>query len=210
VKRINEMKISGALDFNVDMGSLLSQAQLDKVTQHVADAVSKGATILTGGRGRPDIGPFFYEPTLLANVKPGMELYSEETFGPVLSIYRFNTVEEAIQAANDSAFGLNASVWTRNTRQGQQIARQIQAGTVNVNEAFAATWGSVDAPMGGMKASGIGRRHGSEGILKYTESQTIATQSVMPIGPFGILPPRRYAVVMTWILKLMKSLPFLR
>ena len=210
VERTRTMKISAALDFDVDMGTLLSQSQLDKVTRHMADAVSKGAIVLTGGKHRPDLGPYFYEPTLLTGVKPGMELYAEETFGPVVSIYRFDTVDEAIRAANDSKYGLNASIWTRDIRLGQRIARQVQTGTVNINDAYIAAWGSVDAPMGGMKASGIGSRHGREGILKYTESQTVATQSVMPIAPFGILTPPRYAAVLTWILKRMKNFPFLR
>jgi succinate-semialdehyde dehydrogenase/glutarate-semialdehyde dehydrogenase len=210
VKRVKEMRISPDLDFDVDMGSLLSQAQLDKVTQHVADAVAKGATVLTGGKARPDLGPYFFEPTLLTGATPEMTLFAEETFGPVLSIYRFDSPEDAVRAANDSAYGLNASIWTRNVRQGRQIARQVQAGTVNINDGFAAAWGSVDAPMGGLKASGIGRRHGAEGILKYTESQTVATQYLMPIGPFGFLTPSRYAAVMTRILKAMKDIPFLR
>jgi succinate-semialdehyde dehydrogenase/glutarate-semialdehyde dehydrogenase len=150
------MKISSALDFDVDMGTLISQSQLDKVNRHMADAVSKGVTVLTGGKARPDLGPFFFEPTLLTGSNPNMDLYAEETFGPVVSIYRFDKVDEAIQAANASTYGLNSSVWTRNLRLGQQIARQIQTGTVNINDAYAAAWGSVDAPMGGMKDSGIG------------------------------------------------------
>jgi succinate-semialdehyde dehydrogenase/glutarate-semialdehyde dehydrogenase len=210
VKRTQEMKISSALDFDVDMGTLISQDQLDKVKRHMADAVSKGVTVLTGGKARPDLGPYFYEPTLLTGSKPDMDLYAEETFGPVVSIYRFDKVDEAIQAANASTYGLNSSVWTRNLRLGQQIARQIQTGTVNINDPYAAAWGSVDAPMGGMKASGIGSRHGREGILKFTDSQTIATQSVLPIAPFGLLTPQRYSAVMSWLLKQMKNIPFLR
>jgi len=128
----------------------------------------------------------------------------------VLCIYRFRDIAQAIQAANASAYGLNASIWTRNIRLGQQIARQIQTGTVNINDGFSASWGSVDAPMGGMKASGISRRHGAEGILKYTESQTVAVQSVIPFGPFGILTPGRYVSLMSSVLKLMKKIPFLR
>ena len=166
--------------------------------------------MLTGGKALPELGPYFFEPTLLTNVKPNMELFSDETFGPVVAIYRFETVEEVIHLANDSVYGLNACVWTRNTRLGGQIARRIEAGTVNVNEGYAAAWGSVDSPMGGMKDSGLGRRHGKEGILKYTEAQTVSTQRGILIGPSGRLTPQRYAAVMTWLLKLMKSIPYLR
>ncbi len=207
VRQVKEMKLSTAMDFSVDMGSLISQDQLDKVTRHVEDALRKGATLLTGGKARPDIGPFFFEPTIMTNITSEMALYGEETFGPVLSIYRFEQVEQAIQMANASPYGLNSSVWTRDVRRGQQIASQLQTGTSNVNEALNASWGSVDSPMGGMKASGLGRRHGKEGMLKYTETQTVATQSLMLIGPNSFLPPERYARVMTVILKLMKTIP---
>ena len=210
VRRVKEMKVSAALDFSADMGSLISQDQLDKVTRHVEDALRKGASLLTGGKARPDIGPFFFEPTLMTNITPEMNLYAEETFGPVVSIYRFEDVEQAIQLANASSYGLNSSVWTRDVRRGQQIARRLQTGTTNVNEALYAAWGSVDSPMGGMKASGLGRRHGREGILKYTEAQTVATQSLMLIGPNRFLPPERYAKTMTVLLKLMKAIPGLR
>jgi succinate-semialdehyde dehydrogenase / glutarate-semialdehyde dehydrogenase len=210
VRRVKAMKISAALEFDVDMGSLISREQFDKTSRMVADAVSKGAALLAGGKPRLDLGPYFYEPTLLAGVTAGMEVYAEEVFGPVLCIYRFHDIEQAVQAANASEYGLNASIWTRNIRLGRQIARRIQAGALNINDGYSASWGSVDAPMGGMKASGIGRRHGVEGILKYTESQTVAVQSVIPFGPFGILYPERYANVMGRILKLMKDIPFLR
>ena len=146
----------------------------------------------------------------MTNITPEMHLYAEETFGPVVSIYRFEDVEQAIQLANASSYGLNSSVWTRDVRRGQQIARRLQTGTTNVNEALYAAWGSVDSPMGGMKASGLGRRHGREGILKYTEAQTVATQSLMLIGPNRFLPPKRYARTMTVLLKLMKAIPGLR
>ncbi len=207
VRRVKEMKLSTALDFSADMGSLISQDQLDKVTQHVEEALSKGAILLTGGKARPDIGPFFFEPTLMTNIKPEMLLFAEETFGPVVSIYRFEDVEEAIRLANATEYGLNSSVWTRDVRRGQQIASRLQTGTANVNESLNAAWGSVDSPMGGMKASGLGRRHGLEGMLKYTESQTVATQSLMLIGPSRFMPPERYAKIMTALLKLMKVIP---
>jgi len=210
VRRVKAMKLSSALEFDVDMGSLISQEQYDKVSRMVAEALAQGATLLAGGKPRPDLGPYFYEPTLLAGVTPAMEVYAEEVFGPVLCIYRFHDPEQAIQAANASAYGLNASLWTRDVRGGLQLARRIQTGTVNINDGFSAAWGSVDAPMGGMKASGIGRRHGAEGILKYTEPQTVAVQWGIPFGPFGPLNPGRYAAVMTRILTLMRQIPFLR
>jgi succinate-semialdehyde dehydrogenase/glutarate-semialdehyde dehydrogenase len=210
VEQVKAMNLSPALDFSADMGSLISQEQLEKTTAHVADAVAKGATVLAGGVARPDLGRYFFEPTLLADVKPGMEVCADETFGPVLSIYRFEKVQDAIRAANDSPYGLNASVWTRNLRLGRKVAAQLRTGTANVNDGFAAAWGSCDSPMGGMKASGLGRRHGMEGILKYTESQTVAVQLLMPIGPFGMISTDRYVSLMTAILKFMKRFPPLR
>jgi succinate-semialdehyde dehydrogenase/glutarate-semialdehyde dehydrogenase len=119
-------------------------------------------------------------------------------------------MEEAIQAANASSYGLNSSVWTRDIHMGRKIASQLQTGTVNVNDGFAAAWGSVDSPMGGWKTSGVGRRHGAEGILKYTESQTVAVQALIPIGPFGILTLARYTRLMTWLLRILRHIPGLR
>jgi succinate-semialdehyde dehydrogenase/glutarate-semialdehyde dehydrogenase len=186
VRRTKALRLSPALDYSADIGSLMSQDQLDKVTAHIQDAVAKGALVLAGGQARPEIGPFFFEPTILVDVTPKMSLYREETFGPAVAIYRFDDVEDAIQRANDSEYGLNASVWTRDLRRGLQIAQRIRCGTVNVNEAYVATWGA-HAPMGGMKASGIGRRHGKEGFSKYTEEQTVGVAPFAPLfPPFGM------------------------
>ncbi len=190
------------------MGSLVSQEQLDVVTRHVDDAVAKGARVLAGGKPRPDLGPLFYEPTVLEGVTDEMELGRDETFGPVVAVARVADADEAVERANDTCYGLNASVWSTGKR-GAEIATRIQAGTVNVNEAYAAAWASHDAPMGGMKDSGVGRRHGREGILKYTESQTVAVQRVLPIGPLPGLPVDRYAKLMTTGLKVLKRAPFL-
>ena len=185
-RRTAALRLGTALDYSIDIGSLISQDQLDKTREHVEDAVAKGATVLTGGQARPDIGPYFFEPTILTDVTPEMKLYREETFGPVVAIYRFDDVEDAIRQANDSEYGLNASIWTRDLRRGREIAQRIRCGTVNVNEAYAATWGA-HAPMGGMRNSGIGRRHGEEGFTKYTESQTIAVAPFAPLfPPFGM------------------------
>jgi succinate-semialdehyde dehydrogenase / glutarate-semialdehyde dehydrogenase len=201
------MKLSAALDYSADMGSLISEKQLKTVTDHVDDAVAKGATVLAGGKPRPDIGPHFYEPTILSGVREGMAAFADETFGPVVSLYRVDSEEEAIEKANDSEYGLNFSVWTSDPKHGQRVAAQLEAGTVNVNEAYAAAWGSVDAPMGGMKASGLGRRHGEHGSLKYTEPQTIAVERLLPVGAPNWLSPGRYARIMSTGLRVLKRTP---
>ena len=193
VERVRGMKLGTQLDYSASMGSLSSQAQLDTVVAHVDDAVSKGAEVLAGGRARPDVGPYFYEPTLLGRVADGMSLFRDETFGPVVAVSRFADEEEVIARANDSDYGLNFSLWTRDTRRGLEIGSRLQAGTVNVNEGYISAWASVDAPMGGMKASGLGRRHGADGITKYTESQTVAIQKLTPIAPPPGVPHRLWA-----------------
>ena len=140
VRATRSLRLGHSLSYRRDIGSLISAEQLDTVISHVGDATSKGATVLAGGQGRPDIGPCFYEPTIVTGASPGMTLYAEETFGPVVSLFRVSGADEAIRQANDSCYGLNFSVWTRDTGQGRDIARRLEAGTVNVNEAYAATW----------------------------------------------------------------------
>ncbi len=210
VRRVERMRLGAGLSYDYDMGSLISAEQLATVQAHVEDAVSKGARVLTGGRARPDLGPYFYEPTLLEGARTGMTLFADETFGPVAAISTFSTEEEAIARANDSCLGLNFSVWTRDTQRGRHVASRLQAGTVNVNEGYAATWASVDAPMGGMKDSGLGRRHGATGILKYTESQTISVQRLAPIAPPPLVATALWARAMTASLRLLRRLPGVR
>ena len=184
--RVSAMTMAPTIGWTGDMGSLISGRQLTRVQKHVDDAVAQGARILAGGRPRPDIGPNFFEPTVLEGVTEGMILCDEETFGPVVVLYPVGSDEEAIELANDTAYGLNAAVVTRDRSAGRTIARQLRAGTVNVNEGYGPSWGSTRAPMGGMGDSGLGRRHGDEGLLKYTESQTVAVQRILSFGPaFG-------------------------
>ncbi|MFC4057814.1 succinic semialdehyde dehydrogenase [Planomonospora corallina] len=207
VRLVKNMKLGAGLDWDAQMGSLTSRRQLEAVTAHVDDAVAKGARVLAGGRPRPEAGPLFYEPTVLAGVDESMDLCREETFGPVVSLYRFSTEDEAVERANDTVYGLNASVWTRNPARGRALAARIKAGTVNVNEGYGAAFASYDAPMGGMKSSGLGRRHGAEGLLKYTEAQTVAVQATwLGLEPLPGMTYDRYAEVVTTLLRTLKRL----
>ncbi len=206
VARTQAMTLGASLDWGVDMGSLISQDQLDTVEAHVADAVAKGATVLTGGRHRPDLGPYVYEPTILEGVSPDMTCFGHETFGPVIALYRFHDEADAVARANEGDYGLNASVYSQDGRRAREVARHIRCGTVNVNEAFGATFASIDSPMGGMRQSGMGRRQGSEGILRYTESQSVATQRLVRFAPMLGMSDETYAKVMTAQLRLMNKL----
>ncbi|MFJ6567996.1 succinic semialdehyde dehydrogenase [Streptomyces sp. NPDC091292] len=187
------------------MGSLISREQLDKVTAHVEDAVQKGATVLAGGGPRPEYGPYFFEPTILADVTPDMDCHLQETFGPVVSVYPFDD-ENSLQArVNDGGMGLNASLF--GGRRASTLARGLMAGSVNINEGYAASFASIDSPMGGMRQSGLGRRQGKEGILRFTEPQSVARQHLVHFGPTDGMTMESYARLMTLSLRLMRRLP---
>ncbi|RBY79546.1 succinic semialdehyde dehydrogenase [Geodermatophilus sp. TF02-6] len=205
-ERTRRIRLGGGFGWDAEMGSLANRAQFDVVTRHVADAVAAGARVLAGGRPRPDLGPLFHEPTLLEGVGGDVPVAREETFGPVATVTRVRDADEAVRRANDTPYGLNASVWST-PRRGAAVAAGIRAGTVNVNEGYAAAWASHDAPMGGMGDSGLGRRHGREGILAVTEAQTVAVQRGLPLGPLPGMPLDRYARVMTAALRLLRRVP---
>ncbi|MGW4731972.1 succinic semialdehyde dehydrogenase [Streptomyces shenzhenensis] len=206
--RTRAMRLGRSLAYGADMGSLVGERQLETVRRHVTEAVAKGAKVIAGGVARPDIGPYFFEPTILDGVEAPMAVCAEETFGPVVSVYRFTTEDEAVEHANSSPYGLNSSVWTRDGRRGRAVAARLRTGTVNVNEGYVSAYGSVQSPMGGMKDSGLGRRHGSEGILKYTEAQTVAQQRLLPLAPSLGMDDERYARFMSRSLRLMKAFRF--
>jgi len=163
-------------DLSVEVGSLTSAEQLAVTEDHVADALDHGAVLVAGGKARPDLGPYFHEPTILTGVQPAMKAYAEETFGPVVAVYPVVDDEEAVARANDSDYGLSASIWSADLDAARLLAARVRAGAVNINDGYLSAIGSVAAPMGGMKASGVGRRHGADGLLRYTESQTVAAQ----------------------------------
>jgi len=176
VARTEALRLGSGLDYRADMGSLSSASQLARVVEHVEDAVGHGADVLTGGEQRPDVGPWFYAPTILADVPPEARCFREETFGPVVEVYPVASDDEAVAAVNDTEYGLSAGVWTSDERRGWSIARRLRAGSIAVNEAYVAAWAPIGAPQAGWGISGTGARHGREALLAATRPQTIALQ----------------------------------
>jgi acyl-CoA reductase-like NAD-dependent aldehyde dehydrogenase len=173
VEKTKELNVGPGLDSETDVGPMIHEQQLKIVESHVEDAVARGARLLTGGSRIPELGRNFYAPTVLAGVTHEMRIMREETFGPVLPIMAFDSDDEALRLANDSEYGLAASVWTRDRARGERLARRIQAGTVMVNDVVSC-FGISEAPHGGVKSSGVGRSHGRFGLeemvrLKYLD-----------------------------------------
>ena len=206
VERMERLSLGVGLNWDADVGSLISESQLNRVKSHVADAVDKGAEVLVGGSHRPDLGAYVFEPTLLRGVTEDMVACREETFGPVVSLTTFRTDDDAVAKANDSDYGLNASVWG-SAKHARAVAERIEAGSVNINEGFTATWASLDAPMGGFKKSGVGRRHGKAGIVKYTDAQTVSRQRLVNISRPPGMSGEKFAAVMVRGLKMLAKLP---
>jgi len=160
---------------SVEVGAITFPPQLDTIKDHVADAVQKGARVITGGQEVPGAGRF-YEPTVLVDVDHTMKIMTEETFGPTLPIMKVRDSEEAVRLANDTPYGLASSIFTKDTKRGEQIARRIEAGATTVNDAMI-NYAALELPMGGAKASGLGSRHGAGGIRKYCSQQAIVVTS---------------------------------
>lgn len=171
-----------------EFGSLVSPEQLQRVASHVDDAVAKGATVLTGGKARPDVGPAFYEPTVLTGVTTEMEHASVETFGPVVAVYRYTDENEAIRQANATTYGLNASIWSADLARAERMADRLEAGNVNVNDGFVATYSAKMTPSGGIKQSGVGTRHGDAGLLKYTDTINVGVQKKQVLSARAGMP----------------------
>ncbi|MDH3405146.1 MAG: aldehyde dehydrogenase family protein, partial [Acidobacteriota bacterium] len=211
-RRIEKLKVGWSLDWDMDVGSLVSREHAAKVMRHVEDAVGKGATVLTGGQRRSDLGEAFVAPTLLTDVDESMELCREETFGPVVALYPVRDADEAVARANDSTYGLNASVWTGSARTSRALARRIEAGSVGINSTLL-IYSTFDVPMGGVKESGIGRRHGRQGILRFTQAQSIVDSIATGGGYEGVLAnitSEARARSLAAAFKLMRRIPGLR
>jgi acyl-CoA reductase-like NAD-dependent aldehyde dehydrogenase len=173
VERTKKLRVGSGQEKDTDVGPMIHERQLRIVEAHVEDAVARGARVLAGGARLPARNNF-YQPTILADVTHEMRIMREETFGPVLPVMAFDSDDEAVRLANDSEYGLAASIWTRNRARGERLARRIHAGTVMVNDVVSC-FGISEAPHGGVKASGVGRTHGRFGLeemvrLKYLDT----------------------------------------
>jgi succinate-semialdehyde dehydrogenase/glutarate-semialdehyde dehydrogenase len=204
-EKVESLKLGSSNDFSMDIGTLTGANQLARVQGFVSDATDKGATVVTGGHALTDIGPYYYAPTIVTGVTSNMNMFDGEVFGPVVAVYGYDNVKEAITLANATTEGLNASV-VGNKREATRVASQIMAGTVNVNEGFRATFASLDSPMGGMKQSGHGRRNGVEGLLKYTEAQTIGIQKGLLNFPWKGYQYNRMAPLLNLLSKVLRRL----
>jgi acyl-CoA reductase-like NAD-dependent aldehyde dehydrogenase len=170
----------------VEVGAVTFPPQFDIVDRHVKDAVEKGARAVTGGKGRRENG-MYYEPTVLVDVDHTMSAMTEETFGPTLPIMKVRDAEEAIRLANDSPYGLAASVFSKDIPRAEAIARRVEAGAVVVNDAML-NYSALELPMGGWKASGLGSRHGTGGIRKYCRQQSILLTKLAPKRDVHMFP----------------------
>jgi succinate-semialdehyde dehydrogenase/glutarate-semialdehyde dehydrogenase len=176
VAKTRKLRVGNGLEADTEVGPMISEQQLGRVERQIAEAVAAGAKVLCGGRRSP-LGPCFFEPTVISGADHSMRLMREETFGPVMVMHPVADAAEAVRLANDSEFGLSASVWTRNERKGREVAAQLRAGTVMINDALSA-FGICEAPHGGRGASGWGRTHGRIGLremlqVKYVDEDRL-------------------------------------
>jgi len=176
-EKTKQLRVGNGMEADTDVGPMIQERQVRTVESHVEDAKARGARVLAGGARIPELGVNFYAPTVLAGVTQDMRIMREETFGPVLPVMACADDDEAVRLANDSEYGLAASVWTRDPKRGRRLARRIHAGTVMVNDVISC-FGISEAPHGGVKASGVGRTHGRFGLdemvrVKYLDMDRV-------------------------------------
>ena len=203
--RVNSLQIGKSDNFQMDMGTLTGVNQLKRVEEYVSDAVSKGAKVLAGAKSLPELGPYFYAPTVMTDIKPEMRLAREEVFGPFIAVVGYDSIDEAVELANDTEFGLNASV-VGPVKLAEKVANRLMAGSVNINEGFRASMASIDSPMGGMKQSGVGRRNGHYGLLRFTEARTVGIATGLLNFPSRAKQYKKMAPLMNALAKVMKKL----
>jgi succinate-semialdehyde dehydrogenase/glutarate-semialdehyde dehydrogenase len=206
VAKTKALDVRASYDFGPDMGSLVSVDHMRRVKSHVDEAVTKGAIVLCGGKPRPDLGPAFFEPTILEGVTKDMLCGVTETFGPVVALHKYRTVDEAVALANDTDYGLNASVWGGDVTAACAVAARIESGNLNINDILATAYASKGTPSGGLKNSGVGARHGDQGLLKYTDAKNMAVLKKQVMGARPGQDHEKYVKGMLSGLKLMRKL----
>jgi acyl-CoA reductase-like NAD-dependent aldehyde dehydrogenase len=201
--RTESLKVGKSNDFSMDIGTLTGYNQLQRVMGFVQDAVDSGAQVIAGGRALSEVGPYFYAPTVLTNVNQNARLYRQEVFGPVIDVEGYDSIDQAIAMANDTDYGLNASV-VGDVKEATKVAERLNAGSVNINEGYRASFASMESPMGGTKSSGQGRRNGPAGILRFTEAKSIGVAGGMLKLPTRGKDYQRMAPLMRFVLKRFK------
>ena len=172
VEKTRKLRLGPGSDPATDVGPLIRPQHVRRMMELVEDAMARGAKVLCGGHPRSDLGPNFFEPTVISGVDSSMRLFQEETFGPILAMQTVKDAKEAVQRANDSPFALAASVWTGDRKKGEAIAQELRAGAVMVNDAIS-YFGIAEAPHGGCGASGWGRTHGRAGLLEMVQTKYV-------------------------------------
>ncbi|MBI5958084.1 MAG: aldehyde dehydrogenase family protein [Chloroflexi bacterium] len=178
----HQLNVGPGDGLDVHVGSMTNEREVRRCETQVADAISKGAQVIFGGRRRPELGPLFFEPTILVDVNHTMDVMREETFGPLVPVMRVSNAEEAVRLANDSQYGLSSAILTRDLKRGQRLARQLQAGDTSINRTQFVI-GTPSLPSGGVKDSGIGRRNGPEGLMRFVRTQSILTDRLWIAKP---------------------------
>jgi aldehyde dehydrogenase (NAD+)/succinate-semialdehyde dehydrogenase/glutarate-semialdehyde dehydrogenase len=204
-----QVVVSPAAGMEIHMGSLTNDREVERAEAHIADAVAKGAKVVFGGKRRPDLGPRFFEPTILTGVDHSMKVMTEETFGPLVPIMKVRDAEEAIRLANDNEYGLSAAIFTADLRRGEQLATRIDSGDVNINTTQW-TFGTPTLPMGGVKNSGMGRRNGPEGLMRFVRPQSVLVDNQLLTKPqLSLYSPFNIRVAML-LRRLRRWVPLLR